>query len=63
MIYSGRAATTRGAISSPEESDQQRWFTPAGADQLLAGGHIHDALTQLALLRHRAAPDDLSRSP
>ena len=54
LIYRGSAATTGGPIASPEESDQQRWHTQAEVHQLLAAGEVHDALTQLALLRHLA---------
>ena len=53
LLFRGPVASTGGPITSPEESDQQHWHTPDEVDQLLADGEIHDALTQLALLRHR----------
>lgn len=61
LIYRGHAATTGGPIASPEESDQLRWLTPADIHELLTGGEVHDALTQLALLRHLAAPSGSGR--
>jgi 8-oxo-dGTP pyrophosphatase MutT (NUDIX family) len=55
LIYHGRATTTGGVITSPEESDAQRWLTPTELDQLLTHDEVHDALTQVALLHHRRA--------
>lgn len=63
LLYRGTGIITGGTVTSPEESSDQRWFTPAEQHQLLsAGGNVPDALTQLALLRHvlrpeRPAPD------
>lgn len=61
LLYRGRATTTGGTITSPEESDQQQWFARAEVDQLLASDDVHhavhDALTQLALLQHLLATE------
>lgn len=60
-LYRGRAVTVGGVITSPEESAELRWFTAAEIDELLAANAVHDAFTQLALLRHRGTPGSSAR--
>jgi len=52
-LYHATDPTTGAPTTSPEESTEQRWMTPAEQHELLTTGQIHDGPTMLALLLNR----------